>query len=419
KVEAVTVGVLKNFVGGQRRGRLHPGLRVVVMGGSLGGLTTALILRDIGCDVEVYERSEAPLEGRGAGIVLHPATVRYFIENDALDIGEISTSTRWVRYMDRYGSTAAEHPFSYRFTSYNALYRGLLGCFDENRYRLGEEVVGFDQDAGGVTVRLASARRERCHLLVCADGIHSTGRRLLLPNVTPVYAGYVGWRGTVEEADLTPETFAALREAITYYVLPNSHTLVYPIPGTDGSLKPGRRFYNWLWYRNVAEGPELNSLMTDRRGVMHEVSLGPGDVQERHIEELRDAAASALPPPHAEVLFKTAEPFVQAVFDIEVPRMAFGCVCLIGDAAFTLRPHAAAGTAKAAEDAWKLGGAVLETGGDVAAALERWEPGQLKLGRRILARTRDAGQRSQFEGTWRTGDPLPFGLYEVGDSSIP
>src|ERR671933_827821 len=63
---------------------------------------------------------------------------------------------------------------------------------------------------------------------------------------------------------------------------------------------------------------------------------------------------------------------------------SFRRVCLIGDAAFTLRPHAAAGTAKAAEDAWKLGGAVLKTGGDVAAALERWEPGQLKLGRRIL-----------------------------------
>ena len=50
--------------------------RVVVMGGSLGGLTAALVLRDAGCDVEVYERSELPLEGRGAGIVLNPATVR-------------------------------------------------------------------------------------------------------------------------------------------------------------------------------------------------------------------------------------------------------------------------------------------------------------------------------------------------------
>jgi 2,6-dihydroxypyridine 3-monooxygenase len=159
--------------------------------------------------------------------------------------------------------------------------------------------------------------------------------------------------------------------------------------------------------------------MTDREGALHEVSLGPGAVQERHVKKLRDAATSELPPPIAEVLLKTAEPFVQVVFDIEVPRMAFGRVCLIGDAAFTLRPHAAAGTAKAAEDAWKLGEAVRKMGGDVVAALKRWEPGQLELGRQVLARTRDAGRRSQFEGTWRIGDPLPFGLYEVGDSAMP
>jgi 2,6-dihydroxypyridine 3-monooxygenase len=398
-------------------GKTEP--RVVVMGGSLGGLTAALVLRDAGCDVEVYERSSVPLEGRGAGIVLNPATVRYFTENDALDINDASVSTRWVRYMDRDGSIAAEHPFSYRFTSYNALYQGLLGCFDEDRYHLGEKVVGFDQDADGVTVRLASGRSERCHMLVCADGIHSTGRRLLLPDVAAEYAGYVGWRGTVGEADLTSGTFAELHEAITYYVMSNSHTLFYPIPGADGSLKPGRRFTNWLWYRNVVEGPEFDDLMTDKEGALHEVSLGPGAVQKRHSKELRDTARSALPPPLAEVLLKTAEPFVQAVFDIEVPSMAFGRVCLIGDAAFTLRPHAAAGTAKATEDAWRLGEAVQETGGDAVAALERWEPGQLELGRRVSARTRDAGQRSQFEGTWRVGDPLPFGLYEVGDSSMP
>jgi 2,6-dihydroxypyridine 3-monooxygenase len=389
------------------------------MGGSLGGLTAALVLRDAGCDVEVYERSKAPLEGRGAGIVLNPATVRYFTENDALDIDEISTSTRWVRYMDREGGTASEHPFSYRFTSYNALYRGLLACFDEDRYHLGEEVVGFNQDADGVTVRFASGRSERCQLLVCADGIHSTGRRLLLPDVTPAYAGYVGWRGMAEEAELTPETFAALREAITYHVIPNGHTLVYPIPGADGSLKPGRRFSNWLWYRNVAEGPELEDLMTDREGNLHEVSLGPGAVREHHIEELRGAATSMLTPPISEVLLKTDAPFVQVVFDIEAPRLAFGRVCLIGDAAFTLRPHAAAGTAKAAEDAWKLGEAVRKMDGDVVAALKEWELGQLELGRRVLSRTRDAGRRSQFEGTWRIGDPLPFGLYQVGDSSMP
>jgi 2,6-dihydroxypyridine 3-monooxygenase len=391
----------------------------VVVGGSLGGLAAALVLRDAGCGVEVYERSEVPLEGQGAGIVLNPATVRYFTENDVLGIDEISTSTCWLRYMDRDGSIASEHPFSYRFTSYNALYRGLLGCFDEEHYHLGEKLVGFDQGADGATVRLASSHEERCHLLVCADGILSTGRRLLLPNVTPEYAGYVGWRGTVEEAELSPETFAVLNEAITYYVLPNSHALVYPIPGAKGSLEPGRRLINWLWYRNVEEGEELDDLMTDKEGELREVSLGPGDVREHHVKELRHAVTSALPPPLAEVLLKTAEPFVQVVFDVEVPRMAFGRVCLTGDAALTLRPHAAAGGAKAAEDAWKLGEAVREAGGDMVAALKAWEPGQLELGRQVLDRTRDAGRRSQFEGTWRVGEPLPFGLYEVGDSSMP
>jgi 2,6-dihydroxypyridine 3-monooxygenase len=389
------------------------------MGGSLGGLTAALVLRDAGYDVEVYERSETPLEGRGAGIVLNPATVRYFIENDVLGVGEISTSTRWVRYMDRDGRTATEHQFSYRFTSYNALYRGLLVCFDDDYYHLGEEIVEFDQDVDGVTIRFAGDRSERCHLLVCADGIRSTARRLLLPDVTPEYAGYAGWRGTVEEAELSPETFAALNEAITYHVMQGSHTLVYPIPGNKGSLEPGGRLINWLWYRNVEVGSELDNLMTDREGKLREVSLGPGDVRERHVEELRDAATATLPPPLAEVVLKTAEPFVQLVFDVEVPRMAFEHACLIGDAAFALRPHAAAGTAKAAEDAWKLGEAIREAGGDVIGALEAWEPGQLELGRRVLARTRDAGRRSQFEGKWQIGDPLPFGLYEVGDSAMP
>ncbi len=99
--------------------------------------------------------------------------------------------------------------------------------------------------------------------------------------------------------------------------------------------------------------------------------------------------------------------------------MAFGRVCLIGDAAFAARPHAAAGTAKAAEDGHQLARAMREAGGDVDAALAAWEPRQLKLARIVYDRTREAGRRAQFDGTWQVGDPLPFGLYEVGDSFMP
>jgi 2,6-dihydroxypyridine 3-monooxygenase len=99
--------------------------------------------------------------------------------------------------------------------------------------------------------------------------------------------------------------------------------------------------------------------------------------------------------------------------------MVFGPICLIGDAAFAIRPHAAAGTAKAAEDAWRLSAAVERARGDVTEALARWEPAQLALGRQVLERARDIGNRSQFLGTYEPGDPyLAFGLYEPGDSSL-
>lgn len=390
--------------------------RVIVIGGSLGGLNAALWLRDAGCDVEVFERAPAPLEDRGAGIVLNPATVRYLVSHGVFTVNQISAAARWFRYMHPDGSVAHEEPSALRFTAYSVLYRGLLHAFEESRYHLHEECIGFDQNADTVTVRFSSGRVERCDLLVCADGIGSLGRRLLLPNVQPQYAGYVAWRGTAREDELTPETFAALHEAITYVVLPDSHSLAYPIPNRDGTIEPGHRLTNWLWYRNVAPGAALADLETGQHGEHFVISVPPGRVQERHIRRLREEAA-ALPPPFAEMIAKTATPFIQIIFDVEVPRMAFGRVCLIGDAAFTARPHAAAGSAKAAEDAWKLSEAVRACKGDIEEALKRWEPGQLALGRQVVARSREAGERLQH-GRWRVGEPLSFGLYRVGDSAF-
>jgi 2,6-dihydroxypyridine 3-monooxygenase len=393
--------------------------RVVVVGGSLGGLTAALVLRDIGCAVTVFERSQTPLMGRGVGIVAHPASVRYIVEHGLANIPQTTTPARWVRYLDPYGAVIDEREFHYRFTSYFALYRDLLAAFDEDRYHLGQEVVGFDQDADAVRVELADGRTVECDLLICADGIRSQARRRLLPDVEREYAGYVAWRGAVGEWELTPGSFEVVAEAIAYYLMPNSHILAYPIPSVDGSVAPGSRFTNWIWYHNVAEGPALDDLMTDTSGRTHEISLRPGTVQEPHVAALRELASDALAPQLAEMVTNTEEPFVQVVFDIEVPRLAFGRICLIGDAACVLRPHVAVGTAKAAEGAWRLAEAVAACDSDVPQALRRWEPAQLELERGALARTREAGIRSQFENSWRAGEPLPFGLYRRGDSSIP
>jgi 2,6-dihydroxypyridine 3-monooxygenase len=394
------------------------GRRVLVAGGSLGGLTAAHVLADAGCDVTVLERSPTPLTGRGAGIVLHPATVRWWREHDVRPLSELGAAMRRLRYLDADGSIAHEQACRYRVSSFDTLYRDLSRRMEPDRHRLGCAVTGFEIDADGVTVALEGGSTERCDLLVCADGIGSRARRALLPDVEPRYAGYVAWRGTVGEHDLSAPTLDVLLGAIGYHLMPSSHFLTYPIPGADGSVEEGRRLTNWLWYRNVADGPELDALMTDRAGVRRPVSLAPGTVARPNLDELRAASAVGLPPPLRELVDATPEPFLQVVFDIEVPRMAFGRACLIGDAAFALRPHAAVGSAKAAQDAWRLGEAMTGAGLDAPAALAAWEPGQLELGRGALERTRRAGERAQHTNEWQVGEPLPWGLYATGDSAL-
>jgi 2,6-dihydroxypyridine 3-monooxygenase len=387
--------------------------RVAIAGGSLAGLNAALYLCDAGCDIEVFERSPVPLQGQGAGIVLNPATVRYLVDNDLVEPSEISVGTRYVRYLDDKGEIATEEPIPFCFTAYSSLHGALAAAFDPDRYHLNSPVEDFDQDDGQVAVR-AGGHTATFDLLVCADGIRSAARARLLPAVRPHYAGYVAWRGTLEPSALSPQTRTKLEDAIAYHVLQNSHLLTYPIPG----MRRSRDEYlvNWLWYVNVEHGAPLWRVMTDVDGVCRDISLPPGLVPAETIELLRHDACRRLPPPLAELVLTTEQPFVQAIVDIEVSRMAFGHVCLIGDAAFAGRPHAAAGSAKAAEDAYWLGRAVAEAGGNIPAALARWEPGQLALGHGLIARTREAGERAQFLNTWRTGDPMPFGLYRTGDS---
>jgi 2,6-dihydroxypyridine 3-monooxygenase len=389
------------------------------MGGSLGGLTAALLLRDLGCDVDVYERSRSELEGRGAGIVVHPVTVRYFSERGGPDIDRLSTFAPLRRYLGRDGEVLHELLREYRFTAYNTLYRALLDHLGRDRYHLGHAITSIEPHAERVRFGLAGGGGGgggggEADLLVCADGIASTARSLLLPGVEHTYAGYVAWRGMAPEQALSGATYARLHDAITYVLLPGSHILVYPIPAPDGEVGVGRRLQNFVWYCNV-DGAALQALLTDTHGTRRALSMPPGTIADRFVDELRAAAERELPAPVAEVVVRAPQPFVQVVVDASAPRMVHGRACLIGDAAFTVRPHTAAATAKAAADAWTLARCLAASEGDVDAALAAWEPGQLKLGGRLLARARDMGDRSQFGEGWQPADrSLDFGLYGPG-----
>ena len=390
----------------------YDGQRAVVIGGSVGGLTAALLLRDLGFNVDVYERAAQPLEGRGGGIIVQPETVRWFRERSSRPPDVLSTSSQFVRYLGSDNEIRHQEAKRWAFTSWSAIYGALLSDFGTRSYHLGRIMSGLRHDAKTVQVQFADGTITEADLVVCADGIASTARKLLLPQVERRYANYVGWRGMVPEKNLSAATFELLNDALTYSTSDRSHMIIYPVPGPGLALSPGQRWLNYVWYRNVSEGAELNDLLTDRSGAHGDVSVPPGHVQRRFIDELKEAAPQLLAPAAAEIVVSTEHPYIQPIFDIGVPQMAFGRIALIGDAAFVARPHAAAGTAKAAEDAWTLASALEVNRADISEALVKWEIPQLALGNSLVDRAAQMGDRSQSDNTWTAGDPnLDFGLY--------
>jgi len=334
----------------------------------MGGLTAALLLRDQGHDVTVYERSSEELQQRGAGIGFLPDSSRYLVERAGRSLDQLATVTHGIRYLDRHERVVDEVPCTYHFSSWNTVYRNLLAEFGRDRYLLGCEVVGCDELDEGVAVRFADGSSVRADLLVAADGVGSTFRQQLMPDVQHQYA----------------------------------------------ETAPGERSMNFVWYRNYLDGGDLTDLMTDREGTVREVSLPPGTVDGVHVAEMRSHAAARLPAAVAAVVCGAAEPFVQVVYDLDIPSMVDGRACLLGDAAFLGRPHAAAGTAKAADDAWALGTA-LSRHRDVEDALRDYESSQVTVGRGLIERTERIGRRSQTDNSWVPGDPdLIFGLRGPG-----
>jgi 2,6-dihydroxypyridine 3-monooxygenase len=115
--------------------------------------------------------------------------------------------------------------------------------------------------------------------------------------------------------------------------------------------------------------------------------------------------------PLVELMTKVERPFLTVIADADTPQMVVGRVCLIGDAAITARPHAGAGGAKAAANAWALADALRAAGGDVEVALQNWEPHQLEQGYAYLAKVRHMARILQTGRRFTPGDSaLRWGL---------
>jgi len=233
------------------------------------------------------------------------------------------------------------------------------------------------------------SRAER-DLLIPADGVNSSVRPQFLPAVQPRYAGYVGWRGVIEESDLTAAEHALLYGRMCFCLPEGELVLSLGMPGRAADTRPGRRRYYWIWFRPAGLTTDLPALCTDASGRCYGTSIPPGMVRAEVLRELRDIASATLAPPIAAIIARTPQPFPHGIFDLASPRLVFGRVVLLGDAAFVARPHVGAGITKAALDAQALADALAETG-DVGAALARYERERHDFGAALVGWSRHLG----------------------------
>jgi 2-polyprenyl-6-methoxyphenol hydroxylase-like FAD-dependent oxidoreductase len=363
--------------------------RILVVGGSLGGLMAAAMLFRNGFDVRVLERSAVPLHGRGAGIVTHSRLIQALRA-----CGVRIDDTLGVRVPGRVvlgpdGAVIARQDYDQVLTSWGRLYSLLLQALPPERYLLGEAVVTVEQDDGGVSVRCANDHSYQSDILIAADGIRSGIRTGLAPGVDPRYAGYVAWRGVCDEAGLSKLTLQSLFGYFGFGLPEHEQMLGYPVAGPGNATGVGERCYNFVWYR-PAPDQELRRLLTDADGTCHEAGIAPRKINWRELGAVRQAAQALLAPQFAEVLQKTPQPFLQPIYDLESPALAFGRVALLGDSAFTARPHVGMGVTKAGEDALALAEALARLGA-TPQALQSYQDNRLKAGAAIVARGRELG----------------------------
>ena len=370
--------------------------RAIIIGGSMSGLFAGLLLRQRGFTVDIFERVESELAGRGAGIVAQP-TVHAALRGLGIDPVDLGVDMTTRKVLDAEGHILCEVECPQTLTAWERLYRVLRDAFPAARYHRGKGLKGFEQSSRSVVAHWSDGGSSEADLLVGADGIRSTVRQQLLPELNPLYAGYVAWRVLLPEQSIPPAIHRELFEFMTFCLPPGEQFLGYPVAGPDNDLRPGHRRYNVVWYRPAEERSELQSLLTDDNGVTHAISIPPPLIRRAAIAGMRAAAERLVSPQFRVIARLMDEPVLQPIYDLETPQMAFGRVAIIGDAAFVARPHVAAGVSKAADDAAALADAVSTD--DIEPALRRFEASRLPVGRRIIERARHLGAYLQATKT--------------------
>ncbi|KAI0809955.1 FAD/NAD(P)-binding domain-containing protein [Xylaria sp. FL0064] len=347
------------------------------IGGSLCGLMCGIALKHEGHTITIIEKGDNERQSHMAGVCLGLDADYFLARHDRLreTFSHLSQSVQLLR---RDLSTRVFVYARRNVTSWDALYFLLRSCFDgyiSSYYpnppetHITDGSVSYEHltealdiayakaaDPSQLVVTVFNNRTQNvshieADLVIGADGPNSFVRAKYLPNIRRQYVGYIAWRGTVPEREVSKLTRAAFMENVTVYMMSGEHCIVYAIPGSKGTCHPGDRLLNFLWYTNERV-TDLEHIMADALDDhVHHNIVPAGHVREEVWNmRLRDAIDKPLPAPLLEIVTKIKNPFIQVITEYSSPRAVFedGKVLLVGDALSLYRPHTAFSATQAA-----------------------------------------------------------------------
>ncbi|MCJ1230893.1 hypothetical protein MMC12_007567 [Toensbergia leucococca] len=382
-------------------------MNVVVVGGSLSGLIYGLMIKRLGHNVHILERTTTDTRAsQAAGMGAGPWGTEYMKIYDRY-VEPYSFLCAGSQTLDRAGHVKRTSKWPLNLTGWDVLYFRLRANFDGLKseycpeppkplnsegkafYDLGKRATSTVYSDGLVTVQFDDIIQGGCasidaHLVVIADGSTSMIRAELISNLRPSYSGYVAWRGTVPEREVTESTRQMFDTRFNLFVMKKSHVVGYAMPGENGNLSRGQRVFNYVWYNNCPEGSsEYVENMTDTDGHFHINTLPIGKMRPETWANLKSKARKVQNPPFLELIEKTAKPFISTVRDCSSPRATFydGKLLLVGEALTLYRPHSGISFNQSALNCLKLQ-KVLQG----EKSLKAWEDEALKT--QEIARTK-------------------------------
>jgi 2-polyprenyl-6-methoxyphenol hydroxylase-like FAD-dependent oxidoreductase len=340
---------------------------IAIIGGSLTGPVTALLLLHAGFDtVTVYEAApaSAPLGGGLIGL-----------EHSALDVLDRlgipqhefvaydSEAIVQMNIRDRHPAEIIRRTYPGRNTTWTLLHHALTRRLPDGVLRAGMKVTAVAEHSGRPVLRFSDGHSEPADLVVFADGRSSTGRRLLDPDRTLRYAGYVAHRGI---ATATPQP--GLRDFLR----------LQPCPGVQFNLAPVPGGCDWTFYLGCTSTEYAQRFGADPTRRVFALPQHVSPAARAHVDTHADLL---LPAEHAAVVRATTTRMAVPVLDITPPtRMVWpigtGHTVLLGDALAPVRPHTARGANNGIEQAAGLAAALTQHhkyGADLTTALHGWQ----------------------------------------------